>query len=444
MHRNLTTQTFQRGPGPGNRILAVGLPEYLAVSGDWMVWESSGGVFVQHDRRVLFVAVDRLLKVSIGGDKCVVACCLEADVQVIFIDSSLSTCVFGIDGALMGVGVDTVVFRGPNGCVARRVDSAETLPLPVGAKDGDTVPFSMGFGVVWADGANVMRLRAGSRPSVVGSLPSPPREWVAGPQGSCLFDVDGELWCAAPRGGLVLLGAYEIESCRFDAQGSRLMVCGSRGTEMFDTLTGKLIDRAGSSSWPVGFTAVPLVLDEDHGVIRTFDGIVHQIGLAPSAVCTDGDRVFGPGGTAWHRLSGEQLWSHAPLCAEHLLMVDESLIQVGDRIEVFSRAGDALGAAPLPIDPDLEGELVDVRAIDGGLRCICENGWTDVDLWGRRRGPFFEGPPPLQTDEGLGRYSTTAHSDWLAVDGSIESSDSRRMVWTEDGFLAQVDEGSLR
>ena len=47
-------------------------------------------------------------------------------------------------------------------------------------------------------------------------------------------------------------------------------------------------------------------------------------------------------------------------------------------------------------------------------------------------------------DDGNGRDLTAKGPDWLAVDGSVESSEGRVMVWTEDGFLAQVDDGPLQ
>lgn len=438
MPRPIEALTFRRGPGRGNRLLAVGLPERIEIHGLWMVWEANDGVFVQHTDRVVFLALDRVAGVALSDERCRIACEREKCCLVVELDPTLSPVGTEIAGELAGIGVDAVTVRQDRGCVAFIGSSAAEFRMPVGARDASPMPFSVGVGVIWVDGCNIMRIRGDGKPSVAGSLPSPPVRFISGPHGACAFDVDGVLWCAAPRGRPLLVGPYDIDSCRFNASGEQMVAFGPEGAVLIDTESAVLIARSESAAWPVGFAGIPLLLDDDKGVLHTLDGSIHEAGFSPSAVCVDGDRVYGPGGTAWDTLSGAQIWPHAPLGAEHLLMVGNRVVQITDRISVFDRQGQLVSENPLPTHLYEEGELIDVEATVEGLRCVCEYGWFDVSLSGERLSSHGrESTEPTTVD---GRIQDGHTPDHIGIlnDGSVQSSNGRRLVWTEDGMLAQL------
>lgn len=408
-----------------------------------MVWTVEGGLFVAHGDCAVFHPEDDLHSVAISETQCVFATAIADGFRIHrsvsgYLESHGDFHARGIE-----VGVDVVVVDSGPERIAFLVADNAPFSLPVGARDSWPKPFSVGVGAIWLDGRRVFRIREGSRPKSAGTLRDAPRRWMAGPHGSALFDTDAGIWALPATGGMVFLGEFDFETCRICADGVRLLAQSEHGLVELDIGDGTLRNKKSAALWPVGFNPEPVVLDEEGGLLRTIDGKVLAKGCLPSAVATSPSAIYGPGGTAWSRKSGEQIWSHAPFCGEHLAASDDGVIQVAERIEGFDSSGNLVFNLPLPIDLELDGEISEFLWSDGWMYFSVDDGWVTVDFSGRRVGT--SGPDQLESQVPLpvGGWVHNPSSMELTgpagrfpvpVDGFVLLEDGRLFVWTEDGM----------
>ena len=441
----MNTLRLAFGPGPGDRLLAVGLPDQIFVNEEFMVWTIGDGTFVASGSNVLYIETGPEPALRLGPDACIVGCMAGTSYTLVRVSPAVTFETVVVPGHPVSMGANAVVVRHGDETSAYSLPDLETIALPVGARDAHPQAFESGCGVLWIDGNQVMRQRNGRRASAVGRLGSRPEAWRPGPQGSAVFSVEDALWGLAPSGSLRKLGRYDLDSCRFNADGAQLLAVGENGTAHLDLRTGSVIDFTGAPLLPAGYADEPIVLDEDLGLLRTLSGRTIMDGFSPSAVCCSPTAVYGPGGTAWDIDTGRRRWAHAPLCAEYLLAFERGLVQVGQRITLFDDDGHPLQDLPLPIDPEIDGDIVDVTWREQNLCFEVDEVCVLVDLDGRRLGhepllPEAAAPPP----EGGWRISlegilqTDARAIPILIDGHTTSKDGRAMAWSEDGLLLHL------
>ena len=444
----MNTLRLDLGPGPGDRLLAVGLPDRMEMNANFMAWTIGDGTFVASGSSLLFIETGPDPILRIGGDSCTLGFMEGPTYRLVRVGHDLSVDTVVIPGHPVSIGADVVIVRHGSDTLAFRVPNMAPVQLPVGARDGKPQAFASGCGVLWLDGTQVMRLGGAQRASVAGRLIARPEAWRPGPLGSAVFSVDGVLWGLAPNGTIRKLGQYDMDCSKFRGDGERLLAIGPDGVAELDLRLGTAVASKTAALMPAGFTNEPVVLDEDVGVLRTLAGQLLMDGLAPSAVCCSPTTVFGPGGTAWDANTGRRTWKHAPLCAEHLVAIDGGVVQIGDRITVFDENGASVQDFPLPIDPEIDGEIMDVAWRDGHLCFAVAEDWVVVDFSGRRIGHEASRleEPRRQADGDWAmspgaQLSTETRSIPISIDGYTIAKDGRALAWSEDGLLLQLAPG---
>jgi len=350
----------------------------------------------------------------------------------------------GVAARQPSLGTDWVVLNEGAERTVLDLETGRSVPIPVGARDARPKAWMSGCGVTWIDGLQVYRFKAGDKPRLVATLPAKPTDWQTGPAGAAVFSTDKGDFGLGPKGSLQELPPIDPETIRFSDDGNEWMAVSPEGVVRYSLETRGTLNSIHGRLVPVGFGEEPVLLDEDSGVLKTWSGSVLGTGFSPSAVCQHGTRLYGPGGTAWDMTTGEQCWDEAPLAATHIVANQGGVIQVSDRIEGFDDNGAIAFNIPLPIDSELDGEILDVHWIDGFLFFEVEDGWVQVDFDGRRIG---QEPPPVLPelslslppgwtfDEELGLLSKDGVSFPMVIDGVAIAQDSRLLAWSEDGAL---------
>ena len=439
---------FGFGPGTGNRLLAMGLPDDIFASGDALVWLAETGIFVWRGDRIEFRRTAPVTAISGHVGNWVFALEADSGVSLLRLNAHGASAAWSFEARSVEVGTQLVVLDQGHERVAFDLEHDQPWSMPVGARDGRPKPFTDEKGVVWLDGTQVLRFREGDRPRIAGRLPSRPLGWSTGPAGSAVFSLADGLWGMGTSGGPRELGALDYESCRFSPDGTEMTTIDPDGWARVDLQEGSIVEKRRGSLIPVGYGPTPIILDEDAGLLKNAEGLLRATGLTPSAATAFGGVLYGPGGTAWSSHTGEPLWDCSPLCGEHLAATEGGVIQVGHRIEAFDTAGSKVLDLPLPIDPELDGEIFDFHWIDGMLFFEVEDGWVQVDFEGRRVG-LGEPPHLPDTDTGrpsfwklepeTGHVSTGEHIVPLPFDGVLTLDDGRALAWSEDGMLTILD-----
>ncbi|MGB0639133.1 MAG: hypothetical protein ACPGTU_07375 [Myxococcota bacterium] len=441
---------FHWGHSNGLSMLAPGMPDLLFCMGPHIAWINFNGLFILKNDCVEFQPFENVDALSIGPESATIRSPLEQGFRVQRLGLQDIVCAPRIfEGRDVQVGSHWVVVDTGAQRSAYDLDTGEEIALPVGAQDARPKPWPDAPGAVWVDGTNVYRMRDSESPRLVGSLPAHPEEWIVGPQGSVFFALADSSWAAPGRGSLVEIEGIDPHTVRFSADGTALTGNTENGVIHVDLLMGKMIRRLDNAHLtPVGFDSngTALLLQESSGSIRTWNGKELAHGFSPSAVVRHGDFLYGPGGTAWDLQTGKRAWNHAPLGGTHLIAFDDCLVQLTDRIERLDYAGQPQGHAPFPFDEEIDGEVLDVYDQGSMLVVETEDGFTGIDLQGKRLGPVdFEEQPsdPPVTIPGwtLDKETLCLVQDStgisLAVDGTTQAHGSW-WCWTEDGLLFAI------
>jgi hypothetical protein len=240
---------------------------------------------------------------------------------------------------------------------------------------------------------------------------------------------------------------------RFSPEGDAFIATSPEAAVHGRTADGGIIDRLPGAWLTVGFRPDPLLLDEDSGLLRTWDGAPVRSGFAPSAVARADHRLFGPGGTAWDLRTGERLWDHSPLEGDHLCVAGEQIVSVGERVEVFGLDGKRRAEFALPVNPDVDGPVYSVCAgPDDHLFFEVGDGFVVTDLTGRRIQTLAELPITRPDDTTSDGWRIDADSGvvlaadggvhWPIVADGIAHLSGRLWCWNEDGLLCGFDLGA--
>lgn len=439
---------FEIGPGPGNRVLAIGLPDEVAIAGQTMVWKNDSGWFIHHGAGTVFLAGQyrELATVSEGLVRLQEAA--PGGFTATSVASDLEAVTQQWEGRAFSAGVDVVVVDRSHERNAYTAGGGEPWPMSVGARDAKPKPFHKGDGVVWLDGPQVLRQAAGSRPRVAGRLSSPALQWESGPHGAAVFECTDGLWAMGPEGVPRHLGDLAIHDAKFNQSGTRLMALSPDGVAVvgLDKLSPEV--NCQGLLRPVGFRdGHPIVLDEDAGILKEIGRSAIMEGLSPCAADLAEGVLYGPGGTAWCAQSGRQLWDRFPLCGEYMAASPSGVVQVHNRIEGFTAAGEPFLSLPLPIDPEIDGEILEVHWHGDLLHFEMEDGWVVVDLEGRRVN--VDPDPNTLPEQRFERDGWEWNPDTMelshggisfpiAVDGFTVTDDGRALAWSEDGMLLQL------
>jgi hypothetical protein len=354
---------FGWGPGAGNRILCAGLPDVLFADGHHIGWMNPDGVWRLHDGEARFFPVLNAVGVAGVGDTWTVLCGEPEAWEICRVDwRSSEIARQSIAARAVSVGAEwAVVDRGSHRSLLNVGQTA--LPrVPEGAREAHPRPWIGGAGITWIAENTVYRMGSDGRVRVAGSLPGRPKGWVVGPEGAAVFEMEHGILGLAPGGGLVPLAPLDVQTVRFDAGGGRIIAWNGEGVVEIDLRTAKMSTVQPGDLRPVGFAPDAVVLDESTGTLRTLSGARVATGFCPSASAIDGVQLYGPGGTAWDLQTGEPIWTHAPLCGEHLSVVGAYIVSVGSQIEVFDRQGVATHRFALPSEADTHGPVYDVIA----------------------------------------------------------------------------------
>jgi hypothetical protein len=444
---------FGWGPGSGQRLLAPGLPDVLLTDGAHLGWLARDGVYALIEDQVHLVAVPQPAGISVSPSCWVVVHPVDGGWDVTRFaprNPQPESWHFPVRGVLAGAAW-AVLDHGFQREVIN-LSSGEAIRVPVGALDAQPQPFPDGPGLLWVVDSMVYRLRSGAGVRSAGTLPARPDSWRAGPRGAAAFQVGEDLWCMGPSRQPIHLAGLAWEGLRFAPSGDRVLGHTASGIAECCLNTGEVLWEISGRMQPVGFSPEPVFLEERTGRVRDAEGLVLAEGFNPSAAVRDGDRLYGPGGTAWNLRTGERLWPHAPLAAEHLAVIGDRLVAIGEDLRLFDLAGEPCGQAPLPIDTETEGWPVDVYPTGSGSLCVeLEEGALELSLDGQRRhlaAPTPPPPPPTdlvwsEPDEparlSLVDPSGKVTQTWpIASDGAARVGD-RVWSWTEDGMLCALD-----
>jgi hypothetical protein len=463
MSMDLPGLSFGWGPGPGDRMLAPGLPDALFCDGSHLGWINRDGAWRLNGNRVEFVPVSYPVGVTVCAAGWTLVRATEGGWCVHRIDwrqGTVSQTELAGRGVLAGWSWATVDL----GLERRLIDlenPAAPRP-PAGARDAHSRPWSDSPGLIWITDKTVYRMGPDLRVRVAGSLPATPLSWIAGPAGAAVFALDGAAWGSAPRGGLVRLPDIDVGTSRFSPDGHRLLAIHDEGIVEVDLIRGDICQEKRGAFTPVGYAESPVVMEETTGAVRTLSGHTLAEGFSPCASALDDAHLYGPGGTAWDLEAGVSLWSHAPLRGEHIAVVGDSIVSVAAEVEVFDHTGERSRHFPLPLDPDSEGPVYDIRPDPPDHVLIeLEDEAVRIRLDGHRIGavqPILleeaDEPQRLESDGSAWtccvdipavirqRDDGGPRTSWPIYAESVVVIGHRAWCWNEDGMLIALDLGA--
>jgi hypothetical protein len=429
--------------------MAPGFPDVMIATEQATGWLNESGLWVLSNGVVTLYGQADVLGLQASGEHWVVVT-EKGDTNEVQRISTLSCgdCVRRLfQGRSVVAGTDWVVVDAGIERVAYDLISGDICRLPVGARDSHPQPWASGCGVIWVDQGRVYRLSDQGRPQVVGVLPWPPDAWVAGPHGSAVFCGPNEAYGLAAGGILVPLPFCDSESVRFSDDGLEALVLTVDALCSIQLSNGNIIHRKQGALYPVGFCNGPVVLDEDSGVLKALGGARISDGYSPCAAAYKGGTLYGPGGTAWDVNAGKRLWRNAPLAGTHLIAHSEGVVQIDSRIRGFSGSGEQVFDFPLPIDEEIDGDILDARWIGDLLHLEVDHGWIRVDLTGKRLdvvdeiGPPNDPPPSLDGwafDDESGCISREGAQLPLRVAGVLQH-EGYLWCWNDDGMLVVLN-----
>ena len=442
----MRSHRLRTGQGPGARLLAAGLPDHLIASGDRLVWIGSQCLWDQQGEFVHVVEAEGLLGINACGGRAVAVWKTPDGLQIsdgADPDGRAITVVArevhaGVDWAVADDGSERFVVD---------LSSGERPKIPVGARDARPRAWAAGAGITWLDGQQVYRFELGGRTRLSGNTGSRVEAWLSGPQGAAVFSTSRGLIATAKGKGLHPLPEVDLDSIRFSADGQEFIASDGVGIVRWNLAEGRRMEHLRGHLCPVGFSHEPILLDEDVGTLRTWSGRVLAGGFSPCAASAHGDRLYGPGGTAWSISHASRVWSEGPLAADHLMATDGGVIQVDERIIGLDLEGNVAFNIPLPIDSELDGHIYAAHWIDGLMYFEVEDGWIQVDFDGRRVGA--EPPPAGHTetgnlpapwcfDEASGTLDHEGQTWPMLFDGAVLTGDGRALAWSEDGVLCAL------
>jgi hypothetical protein len=440
--------TLGWGPGVGSRLLSPGLPDLLLTNGEHLGWLAREGLYVRIGEQVHLVSAPNPVGLSASPSAWVVLHQEGAQWVVTRLESAsltLQRWVFEVRGLCAGAAWG-VLDHGTHREVLD-LGTGQSIKVPDGATDARPQPFTDAPGLVWLVQDGVYRMKAQGGVRAAGSLPRQPDSWAAGPAGSAIFALGDDVWGMAPSGAPIALPGVLWEGLRFSPDGKTVLGSTPAGIALRSLLTGEELWQLEERVLPVGFGPGPLFLDETTGRVCDSAGLPQMEGFSPSAALLCGERLYGPGGTAWDLGSGERLWAHAPLSAEYLVKVGERLVCLTDEITLYDLDGHHQSSCPLPLDPDVEGWPVEVSALGpDSLYVALEDGALEVFLDGRHRS--IPQRAPAQAPESPLRWSEPDEAPMLSLSGSdwgwpVASDDAVLIgetvwTWTEDGMLAAL------
>ena len=432
-------------PACSNRILAPGLPDEMMSANGLHVWLNPSGFWMWREDQVWLHPVTDVLDLVVGQQSSVLLTQTDGQFDLhSFCNETLTPqgvrhftgrrIQFGAEIAVLDIGMERVVHD---------VRTGDRIQVPVGARDNHPQAWLVGRGITWVDQCHIYSMSLGGRPRVVGRLPAEPTEWRVGPQGTALFVCDGITITLHHSGVMHEFPQIDLTPVRFRLDGNQMLSVWSNGAAYIDLKDGNLIEERSGTLLPVGFDTKPIVLDEDAGIIKWFGGSSICDGFSPSAASIFEHTLYGPGGTAWD-LSGQQrLWRDAPLAGVFMIAHSEGVIEIDERIVGYSKLGQKVLDVPLPLDESMDGEILDVRWVDGVLEFEMTEDTVLVDLQGQRMAPTVSRGPSLAevqtspTPTEIERGSSTSQI-LLEMDGSLHT-EGADWLWNDDGMLVVIN-----
>jgi hypothetical protein len=436
-------------PAADVTVLSPGLPDHMVSAGDHVVWVCASALFRQGPDGLTLSSAIPLLGIAHSSTEWAF---LFKEDGVLWVEHLVQgrapthiTLPQGIRSAVLGLSW-TVLDHGMERSVVQ-TETGRAVQIPVGAKDARPQPWLAGPGLTWCDGARIYRLKAGGKVRSAGALDAPPSRWRSGPEGSALFALSDGLVGMSTSSTPVDLPPLDFDTARFSPDGLEVMGLGPLGLIRVDLRTGKPIATLERSGIPVGYSDPPLFLDEETGVLFEWSGRIRAEGFQPCAVTRHEDTLYGPGGTAWNISTGSRRWQDAPLSGAHVTATEHGVAQLDSRVQIFDTEGQLQHDWPLPVNEEVDGEVLDLHWVDGLLTIEVESGWVHLDQTGRR----ISGVPPELPEELL--HSTApgwafcedtgllTHEEqcWpAAFDGVAFTQDGRALAWSEDGLLLLI------
>ncbi len=415
---------FGWGPEGGHRILAPGLPDVVFASDGLVVWINAAGFWMWKDDAVAFHPVREPVDVRVGVERSIL-CFGGAGAWAVetYCNRRLDLLhVRRFEGRSIQCGTDLVVVDTGIERLVYSLSDGHEVRVPVGARDAHPRAWAHGRGITWIDQGNVYSLREGHRVRLVCRLPVEPTEWIVGPHGTAVFGCGDVTLVVHQSGSVHEFPPIDFQNVCFRSDGAQMLCVSESGIVHLDLETGGVIDHKSGLLVPVGFRDHPIVLDEDAGILKWLGGSTICRGFSPSAAALYGDILYGPGGTAWSVQAEERIWKESPLCGLFLVGHEGGVFQIDDRIIGYDLSGKRVIDIPLPIDEDIDGDIVDVHwdgesfDFDMGDRSI------RVDLQGNRTGA-------------AGSQSASRGSETRWAEPCLENANMAVEIFQTDGHL---------
>jgi len=444
------------GPGPGSRMLAPGLPDLLFSDGSHLGWVTTAGVYALLEDIVHLIPAPLIQGIATAPGTWVVVHGVPGHLTLTRFDPRnpspqhlefpLRHVQAGASWAVLDHGYERSVID---------LVTQQSVHIPAGASDARPQAWADGPGLVWLQQGTVYRAGKDLQVRVSGTLPGTPISWQTGPKGAAVFLCQDHLWGMHCVGPPIRLPPMDASSIRFSPCGTRVLGSTSDGVMEVCLRSGDPLWAAQGRVSPVGFGPEAIVLEEASGRVRDAEGSILAEGFNPSAAALEGDRLYGPGGTAWDLTEGTRCWTHAPLEAVHLVALESSVVAISDHMEIFDLHGERRSHCVVPLDTETEGEPIDVRRCgDELLEVELEEACFYLTLDGRRTPAVGPSAPPSPA---VGPVSCSAPGERPAV--ALEPGDwgparswpldaddavmiaARVWCWNEDGMLCALDPG---
>ncbi len=346
------------GPGPGPRLLAPGVPDWLGADGTRVGWVLRDRLFLRDESGVSVVELpDHAEDVSAGPHRWTVGLS-NGFVQVDPVNTRIEALLVDDDaepvatrpGESVGLFIEVPEHR------LLRLSDGLALPLPDGALRARWIrPWATGLGACWVDMEALFRL--GARVSALGRAPGPDG-LACGPLGGALVALKADTVVAAPRGLAMRVGrVVDAESARFAPDGESVLAACDDGVVWIGLADGAVRRTWTGSLQPVGFAPGPVLWDRARGVLVREDGAVLLDGFAGALPGVAGRVLAGPGGAVWDLDTG--LRGRTDVGGGVCVTDGERVVHVDD-VEVH-----IAGGATFPHGLCAEDDVVDAARLDG-------------------------------------------------------------------------------
>ncbi len=428
------------GFGPGPRLLAPGVPDWVGADGVRVGWVIRDRLFLRTGDDVDVIALPDLVEDVVAtpegwvcglGNGFVRVNPVTAQLDLVLVDDEA-------DPVTTRAGRDAVLFVEVPAQRLLRLADGVALDLPDAALRARHLrPWASGLGACWVDHDTLYRM--GSRVSALGRA-TEPEAIATGPDGAVAVATKTDTVVAAPLGVTMKVGrSLDLSDARFSPDGRSMLAADEDGVVLVDLTTGVVLRTWEGPLTPVGWAPEVLMWDTTRGAIVDGDGAIWLEGLAGGVGAAGGSWLVGPGGALWDHARGARIRDGL---RDEVYATDGQRVLAGDDTSFGTLDGPRFPHGLVAGDDTLAGARLDGDA----CQLVTADGetgrYTLADGTRTKRGHVRRPvartlPDGMRVDRDAGSVTVDRVTYPLPVDGAVRT-ETGVWLWNDEGMLVSL------